>query len=234
MEKKILIPFMSLMFCTIAGADAAEGSDRNHSIALQTTGIDENKPVAQAKDSCHLDEMNFYAKIFGGANFLQNTTVYGNKSSYQTGYVFSGSFGYSWRRYGLRFEAEYAFRRNAIKKIQFITQGVSKHGHFQTSSYMANLLWDLPLCSWGCSFWKIEPFIGAGLGYDFKKVHSSNSRIVYHQNLNHISWQVMAGLAYPIFRNAELSLEYKFHQGGCHFDNHSIGLGFMYKFGFLK
>ena len=46
--------------------------------------------------------------------------------------------------YGLRLEAEYAFRRNAIRKIHFFAEGSSKHGHFQTSSYMANLLWDLP------------------------------------------------------------------------------------------
>ncbi|MBI3236378.1 MAG: porin family protein [Chlamydiales bacterium] len=183
---------------------------------------------------CWLDELNFYAKILGGANFLQSTTIDGNTSSYQTGYVFAGSLGYCWRYYGLRFEAEYAFRRNAISKIDFITQGSSKHGRFQNSSYMANLLWDLPLCSWGCSFWKIQPFVGAGIGYDFQKVHSSNSQIVFHQKWNHFSWQAMAGLAYPIFRNAEITLEYQFHQGSSHFYNHSIGVGLVYKFGFLR
>ena len=85
-------------------------------------------------------------------------------------------------RYGLRLEAEYAFRRNAIRKIDFYAEGSSKHGHFQTSSYMANLLWDLPLSSWGCAFWNIQPFIGAGIGYDFQQMHSSNSRIVFNQN----------------------------------------------------
>ena len=134
-------------------------------------------------------------------------------------------------RYGLRLEAEYAFRRNAIKKIDFFVEGSSKHGHFQTSSYMANLLWDLPLSSWGCAFWNIQPFIGAGIGYDFQQMHSSNSRIIFNQKWNHFSWQVMAGLAYPIFCNTEITLEYKFHQGGRHFYNHSIGIGLVYKFG---
>ncbi len=60
----------------------------------------------------------------------------------------------------------------------------SKHGHFQTSSYMANLLWDLPLSSWGCAFWNIQPFIGAGIGYDFQQMHSSNSRIIFNQKWN--------------------------------------------------
>lgn len=98
---------------------------------------------------------------------------------------------------------------------------------------MANLLWDLPLSSWGCEFWNIQPFIGAGIGDDFQRMHASNSRIVFKQKWNHFSWQAMAGLAYPIFRNTEITLEYKFHQGG-HFYNHSIGVGLVYKFGFLK
>ena len=40
---------------------------------------------------------NFYAKILGGANFLQNTTIEGNKATYQTGYIVAGSLGYCWR-----------------------------------------------------------------------------------------------------------------------------------------
>lgn len=181
------------------------------------------------EDCCCVDKKNFYTKIFGGANFLQNTAIAKNKPKYHTGYIIAGSLGYCWH-YGLRLEGEYAFRKNAIRKIHFFGQGFSKHGHFQTSSYMGNLLWDLPLSSWRFAFCDIQPFIGAGIGYDFQQMHSSNSRIVFHQKRQHFSWQVMAGLAYPIFYNTELTLEYKFHQGGCHFYNHSIGVGLLYKF----
>ena len=131
MKKNILLLLMSLLFFMAADAQAQE--------------------CVLKKDTCCPDGMNFYAKFLGGANFLQNTTTEGNKSTYQTGYIFAGSLGYCWR-YGLRLEAEYAFRRNAISKIHFFTEGFSKHGHFQTSSYMANLLWDLPLSSWGAHF----------------------------------------------------------------------------------
>jgi opacity protein-like surface antigen len=182
-------------------------------------------------DCCNVGKGDFYAKILGGANFLQNTSMDGNKSTYQTGYLVTGSLGYCWR-YGLRLEAEYAFRRNAIKHIHFFIEDVSKHGHFQTSSCMVNLLWDLPLSSWGCGLGNIQPFIGAGIGYDFQQMHASNSRIIFDQTWNHFSWQMMAGLAYPIFCNTEMTLEYKFHQGGCHFNNHSLGLGLVYKFGY--
>jgi len=186
------------------------------------------------EDSCCPSGMNFYAKILGGANFLQTTTIDGNKASYQTGYIIDGTLGYSWRSSGLRLEAEYAFRRNAISKMHFITQGFSKHGHFQTSSYMGNLLWDFPLCSWGCDFWELQPFIGAGVGCDFQQMRSSNSLVVFNQKWTHFSWQAIAGLSYPIFHNTEITLEYKFHQGGSHFYNNSIGVGLVYKFGFIK
>ena len=195
--------------------------------------------VAQAQERCdedlccRVDETNFYAKIFAGANFLQNTDTSGNKSSYQTGYIIAGSLGYCWR-YGLSLEAEYAYRRNAISKIQFFGQGSSHRGHFQTSSYMANLFWDLPLSSWGWAFWNTQPFLGAGIGYDFQQMNSSNSLVVFNQRWNHFSWQLMAGLVYPFFCGTDITLEYKFHQGGCHFNNHSFGVGLVYRFGLSR
>lgn len=217
MRKNILLPLMSLLFFLAANAQALEW-------------IVEDPYFYE--DSC-CDEAHFYAKILAGANFLQNTEISGNKSTYKPGYIIAGSLGYSWC-YGLRLEGEYAFRRNAIRKIHFCcVDGFRNHGHYHTSSYMANLLWDLPLSSWGYSFCGIQPFIGVGIGYDSQKMHASNSRVVFNQKWNHFSWQLMAGLAYPIFCNIEATLEYKYHQSGCHFNNHSIGLGIAYKFGSL-
>jgi opacity protein-like surface antigen len=193
-------------------------------------GADAQAQEYCADDFCCVDETDFYAKVLGGANFLQNTGIGRNNSKFQSGYIIAGSLGYSWC-YGMRLEAEYAYRRNTIRKMHFFGQGFSKHGHLQASSYMANLVWDLPLSSWGYHFWNIQPFIGAGIGYDFQQLHASNSRIVFNQKWNHFSWQVMAGLAYPIFCNTEITLEYKFHQGGSHFNNHAIGVGLVYKWG---
>lgn len=191
----------------------------------------------QAQEWCientsDISETNFYAKLLTGANFLQNTTINGNKATYQTGYMVAGSLGYCLYDH-LYLEGEYAFRRNAIKKIHFFGQGSAKNGYFQTSSYMVNLLWNLPLCC-GCALRNIQPFIGGGVGCDFQRIHSSNSRIVFDQKWNHFAWQARAGFAYSIFCNAVITLEYKFHQGGCHFYNHFIGVGFIYKFGFLR
>jgi opacity protein-like surface antigen len=218
MKKNILLLLIPVLFLTAADAQAeewcAEGPCHN-------------------EDSCCIHETNFYAKIFSGANFLQNTSIDDNNSTYQTGYIVAGSLGYRWGS-GMRLEAEYAFRRNAIRKIHFFVEGFSEDGHYQASSYMANLLWDLPLSSWGCAFGNIQPFIGAGIGYDFQQMHASNSLFIFSQKWNHFSWQLMTGLAYPIFCNTEITLEYTFHQGGSHFNNHSVGVGLLYKFDFLR
>jgi opacity protein-like surface antigen len=208
MKKKFPPLLILLLFAIAADAQALEKS---------------------TKDSCCVDMTNVYAKIFGGANFLQNTSITENKAAYHTGYIFAGSLGYCWR-YGLHWEGEYAFRRNAINEIRFFSEGNSKHGHFQTSSYMANMLWYVPLSSWGYACWNIRPLIGAGIGYDFQQMLASNSRIVFNQKWYKFSWQAIVGLAYTIFCNTELTLEYKFHQGG-HFYNHAVGVGLAYKFG---
>lgn len=216
MKKNTLLLLISLLSFMPADTQAQEWSSED--------------PYCCYEDSCCFDATNFYAKIFGGANFLQDTEIERNKSDYDTGYIIAGSLGYCWH-YGLCLEGEYAYRRNTISKIHFFNEGCSKHGHFQTSSYMVNLLWDVPLSACGCICWDIRPFIGAGIGYDCQQMHSSNSRIIFDQKWHHFSWQLMAGIAYPIFCNTEMTLEYKFHQGGCHFNNHSVGVGLAYKFG---
>jgi opacity protein-like surface antigen len=208
MKKKFLQLFISLLFTIAADAKAKQ---------------------MPAKDICCADMVNVYAKLFGGANFLQDTSISGNNATYHTGYVFAGSLGYCWR-YGLHWEAEYAFRRNGIKEIDFFTEGNSNHGHFQTSSYMANMLWYVPLSTWGYGCWNFRPLIGLGVGYDFERMTASNSRIVFNQKWHVFSWQAIAGFAYTIFCNTELTLEYKFHQGD-NFYNNAIGVGLAYKFG---
>lgn len=174
---------------------------------------------------------NFYAEIFGGANFLQTTKKDWIKADYNTGFIVSGSVGYQWNN-GLRLEAEYAYRRNCLRRGHFFHRSFRLCGHFQSSSYMANLLWAPPLSSWGCYFWKINPFVGGGIGYDFQQVHGGNGRICFKEDKRKFAWQILAGLGYPIFCNTDLSVEYKFHHGG--FKNiyiHSIGAGLTYSFG---
>lgn len=216
MKKNILLFLISLFMA--ANAQAQEGC---------------NEDACCIEDSCCNGETDFYVKFFGGANFLQNSEISENEFSYDTGYVLGGSLGYRFC-YGLSLEAEYAYRRNDINKTHFCVEGSSKHGHYQASSYMANLLWNPPISLCGCIFGNIQPFIGVGIGYDFQRLHSSNCRVIFDQKWNHFSWQLMAGVAHPICYNTDITLEYKYHQGGCHFNNHSVGVGLVYKFEFLR
>lgn len=183
-------------------------------------------------DPCCDVPSNFYAEIFGGANFLQTETKCGIKSDYDTGYIVSGSLGYFWH-YGLRLEAEYAYRRNSYRKVHFFGRGFGVHGHFQSSSYMANLLWDVPLLSCRCiNLGNVQPFTGAGIGYDFQQIHGGRTGLNFKESKKHFAWQVIAGLEYPLFCNTDISIEYKFHKGGFnHIYSHSIGAGIKYKFG---
>lgn len=213
MKRTIALLVMSCLFFAAGGAQAQEWS-----------------VVGLCCDEAPCCKANFYAKILGGANFLQNSSINGNKATYKSGYIVAGSVGYSCC-YGLHLEAEYAFRRNGINNICFFLGGSSHHGYYQASSYMANLLWDLPVSLCRYSFWNIRPYIGAGIGYDFHRMHASNDLFIFDQKWKHFSWQIMTGLAYPIFCNTEMALEYKFHQGGSHFYNHSIGIALTYAFG---
>lgn len=212
MKKNIFLILMLFLFLAVDEVQALERCNQNSSI---------------------FEGNNFYAKILSGPNFLQNTSIDGNKATYQTGYVIGGSLGYVWN-YGLCLEAEYAYRRNSIKQIDFYVEGFSQKGHYQASSYMTNLLWDLPLSFRRGAFFNVKPYVGGGVGYDFQQMHALNPRIDFNQKWNHLSWQLMAGLSYEISFNTKLSLEYRFHQGGCHFYNHLIGIGILYEFNFCR
>lgn len=188
----------------------------------------------QAGGFCYKDSWcsakRFYAEVFGGANFVQAGSSGGITNRYQAGYIVSVSLGCYWRD-GLRMEAEYAYRRNALKTVHFLDRTYSMHGHFQSSSYMANLLWDVLLCDWKCDLGRLQPFIGGGMGYDVQQIYGTSSGMILKEHKKGFAWQVIAGLSYPI-SCVNVSLEYRFHQGGFgHLYNHSVGVGFTYNFG---
>lgn len=206
---------------------------------------------AQANICCDflssISNGQFYAEIFSGANFLHGEVH--DRVHLKPGCVVSGSIGYRFCN-GLRLEAEHSYRRNNFGKQRsyytYLNRQRFSSGYFQSFSYMANLLWDIPLCNWGCSFWNIQPFIGAGFGYEtkFNTLHFNFRN--YPNGMpffggfkgdetyksEGFAWQVLAGLSYPIFCNTNISIEYRLHK--ANFEkayNHAVGLGLMYNFG---
>lgn len=208
MKKYFVTLSLTLLSCFICSNDDAHSEIYSDDIMY---------PV----DDCS----SFYAKISGGANFIQSKTLHDSKDHYKVGYLASSSIGFRWNT-GISLEAEYAFRRNCLKNVKFEGHTYGVCGSLQTSSLMANLLWDLPL---SCS---LNPYVGGGIGYDFHELHASYHNYRYKFEKNAFAWQFIGGVKYPIFSNADLSLEYKFHSSNLKgFHDHSVALGVTCKFG---
>lgn len=170
-----------------------------------------------------------YLEALGGVNFLKTNTCNGIKSRYHPGYIVASSLGYRWCG-GINIEIEYAFRRNEFKNIKFIGRNFSLNGHFQSSSYMGNWLWNIPT-GFGYKFWNFKPYVGAGMGYDFQQVHGSSDDLTFEQTEKGFAWQVMTGLSYPLFCNTMISLEYKLHQGRLtYIYSNSLGVSLTHNF----
>lgn len=211
MKKFISLAILSLMISTNIYADSWE----NNSCCIEET------PVVL--------ENNLYVNGFVGANFLQSKYI--KSKNLRMGYVLSASLGYR-LCYGFRVEAEYAFRRNSIKQQRdYRSYTGVKHVYFQTSSYMVNALWDVPLAQY-C--FNAQPFIGGGIGYDTAGTQHSyrGSKYISTTTRGQFAWQFMTGLSYPIFHNTSMMVAYKLHKGKVNdIYNHSIGLGLTYNFG---
>lgn len=192
---------------------------------------------------CNGEVNNFYGKILGGYNFFKPEKVKWGGSRHRTRYkeikykglIISTAFGYHFC-YGWRVEGEFAFRRNPFSKVHILHRTFSRHAHLETYSYMANLIWEVPLALWTCETWRITPFIGAGIGYDKNKVCGTKRDKIEDRigvrpttRKDSFAWQVMAGLDFPITRDLDLTVEYKFHKAPCMW-NQSYGVGLSYKF----
>ncbi len=174
-------------------------------------------------------ENGFYAGILGGANFLENTPSHGFKANFDTGYSLTGLIGYRFCN-GVRLEGEYTYRKNALNDahIRYYGNIDGLDGHFQSSAFIANVLWDLPLSSWGCDIGQIRPYLGAGLGYDYEQVKILDE----HNNGGNYAWQVMGGVSFPVVCNTDIVLEYKFHKSNAkHLYNNTVSVGVKYYFG---
>ncbi len=193
------------------------------------------------QESCCVDEnpgknAHFYLGAIGSANYLEAKKANEIKVNFHTGYALTGLVGYKLCN-GVRFEGEYTFRKNRIDKARVDAYGTSHgfHGYIKTSSFMGNLLWDLPVEKWECNLHKFQPYVGVGIGYDYGKIAWGLHRV---SGWNY-SWQLMAGVAYPITDRLDASVEYKFHRMKDLYDFHnarelydnSIGIGLKYRFG---
>lgn len=157
------------------------------------------------------------------------------KYRYDNGYLASGSIGYRWC-HGIRWEFEYAYRWNKIKEVKLhcctfpgcffpnCTNPCHKlkplKDNYRNSSFMVNLLWDIPLEDFNiCTC--VTPIFGLGAGYELEHA--------FEDAKNGFAWQVIVGVGYRLTPTTNVSLEYKWHGGPLtYIFNHSIGLGITY------
>jgi opacity protein-like surface antigen len=174
---------------------------------------------------CCWCDSKFYTQVFGGASFLQTKTKNDIKPISNTGYIVGGSFGF-YECHGLRLEAEFAYRRNSLSKVRFFCENFEREGHFQSFSYMGNVIGDI-FCTR-----IVQPYLGGGIGYDSQKTVMRGFGLCVDNNKKGFAWQVIAGLKHklPCFFN--MALEYKFHQGRLSYIYcHSLSLCLGYEFG---
>lgn len=198
------------------------------------------------EDPCCEDQTGFYVGAFGGGNWVATSNCGLNRRSFDVGYVFTGSIGYRWC-HNVRFEFEYGYRNNQGRHhnnsssdvaVNGCESGYGRHNKtFYQNSYLFNAFYDLP--SWGdCFCINLKPFIGAGIGYAQShgaRHHQYNtdetSSYGHRNHRNGFAWQLIAGLAYPICDELDLSLEYRFFKTQEHrIYNNSFGAGLKYYF----
>ena len=151
-----------------------------------------------------------YAKLQSGVSFAQSESYRDVKPGFRPGYFASTSFGYQWR-YGLQTEVEFAYRRNSMRFIHYFGRDFRIPGHYQSFSYLFNLMWE---CSLGEYFLNgFQPYLGTGFGYDVQQFHASQGGFRLDKNKRGFAWQLMCGFSYPVSERAEFALEYKYHKG---------------------
>jgi opacity protein-like surface antigen len=181
-------------------------------------------------------ENNFYVKAAGGLNFLNAKTDFGGyKYNFKNGFLLSGSLGV-YCPYGLRLEAELAFRNNGASKVteDFYDKASYKaSGYGRTHSYMINLLWDLPelkIC------YDLQPYVGVGVGYDTSKIRFNvpirTMCFSMNKTCQDVAWQIIGGLNYRLFSNTDILFEYIYHDNSfSKVASQSVAIGLTYSFG---
>ena len=194
----------------------------------------------------------FYIGALGGPNWLvQNHRQCCFKPKYEIGYGVGGLLGYKLCCYNIRFEVEGTYRRNDREHRKhhrrFVVDGIGSSsrkdrdkGHFESFSAMVNGYYDFDLCT--C----FTPYFGVGIGAEWDRFKFKNRRFrnltgsssssssrrfrCKHKDDTRFAAQAIAGVAYNISCNIDVSLDYRFHWSERNLYNHFVALGFKYYF----
>jgi opacity protein-like surface antigen len=184
---------------------------------------------------------NFYANVFGGANWRQHDNKHhngdnGSRSREQTrvGYLVGFDLGYRFCS-GFRGEFEFAYRNNERRHhFRSNVDATGSRSRFNHQSYAAlvnaRYYWENVDC------WDIKPFLGVGIGVASEKNRHFADGSINDSSRNHrhssFAYQVLAGVAYPVNDCVDVDLTYRFFQATklSRVYNHGLTLGLGYNF----
>jgi opacity protein-like surface antigen len=191
-----------------------------------------------------------YVGAFGGVSILEDSdlTVDNAGLSYDvevdsdTGWALGGALGYAFD-FGLRTEAELAYRRNDLDKFHVtnpLPSTVSVDGDTTALSILGNVWYDIPV-----SF-ALRPYVGAGIGMASVGVNDAESAVadVIDDSDWVLAYQLGAGLAYALSAGWDVTAEYRYFRtedatlgleglpGDAEYEyrDHSVVLGVRYSF----
>ncbi len=185
------------------------------------------------------ESINVYVDIAGGANFLEDSDISGTglstEADFDPGFAIKAAIGNALGS-GLRFEAEVAYRQNDADSVG----GSSADGDVSAWSLMGNAIYDIKTGG------RLTPYIGVGAGVagiDWNDVSPVGGGSV-DDNDTVFAYQGIAGAAYAINDNLQLTLDYRYFateepdlttSTGTNFDadyqSHSIMVGLRWTFG---
>lgn len=140
-----------------------------------------------------------YVSLLGGPTWSPDLTVGAGKAKMDTGYNLGGRIGYTLDNWGLpnvSVEADGMFRESAF--------AAANSGRIQTSSYMGNALYHLPVSD------QFSLYGGGGIGLLHVNFDNGAGR---HGGSDVLGWQAIGGVDYRLNDMTGLFAEYRYQNG---------------------
>lgn len=159
------------------------------------------------------DEQNYYARVFGGLTWSQQTQMNytAASSNIHVHYHPAGNFGFNlgYRSNHWRIEYEFTHMKAAHKTMNLDHLKLDESGALLLNSHMANLLYNF-----ADEFYATIPYFGAGMGVTH--LHQNGYKYRYSSTVvggsatdNEFTWQGMIGIAYYLNKNTAVDIEYR-------------------------
>ncbi|MDF2764319.1 MAG: surface antigen msp4 family protein [Rhodospirillales bacterium] len=150
-----------------------------------------------------------YVGAFGGVGNLEDADLEAGGVDFDfesdTGWLVGAAVGYGFD-FGLRTEAEIAYRMNDLDEGSVAGVDFGVDGDTTALSFMGNLWFDVPVA------WAVRPFIGAGAG--MAQVSLNDAEAGAGEIADDSDWvfayQLGAGLGYRLNPTLDLTAEYRY------------------------